>query len=86
MRSNVAAAPTWRTATNGPAVSTPQPDTSNKLVSGGLAGASVIIIAWAAKQFGGFDIPDYVQNAAGVIISLAAAHFTPTKQPPEPDL
>jgi hypothetical protein len=62
-----------------------QPNTSNKLVAGGTAGAAaVIILAWGVKQFTNIEIPDYVQNAIGIIISLTAAHLTPVNAPPPP--
>lgn len=61
-----------------PVTPKPQPGTRNKLINGGLSGAVVIIMVWLAKQFGNVDIPDYVQNALGIVITLAVAHLTPT--------
>lgn len=61
-----------------------QPDTSNKLVTGGLAGAIVIVLAWALKQWTSVDMPDYVEMALSTIISLAVAHLTPPNKPAPP--
>lgn len=59
-----------------------QPSTTGKLMAGGGAGAAaVIILAWGVKAGLGIDIPDYVQNAIGIIITLLAAHLTPVDKP-----
>lgn len=58
-----------------------QPNTTNKLVNGALAGAIVTVIVWASKAFAHVDIPTEVAMAISTIISLAAAHFTPVGQP-----
>lgn len=60
-----------------------QPNTTLKLISGGGAGACVIILVWSLKTWAGVEMPDYVQMAMSTVISLGAAHFTPV-DPPKP--
>lgn len=60
------------------------PSTNNKLVTGGLAGAVVVVLAWVLKQYTSVDMPDYVEMALSTIISLGVAHLTPPDPPKEP--
>lgn len=47
------------------------------------AGAVATILSWALKQWGGVDVPEPIKDAAIVIITVLAGHFT-TDSPSAP--
>jgi len=49
---------------------------SPKVAAGGAAGAAAIVLVWLASLFG-LDIPDYVAQAATVLISLVVGYMVP---------
>ena len=53
---------------------------TNKTNAAGIASFVVVIIVWAAKQWGQVDIPAEVAAAATGIIAYLAAYITPPAQ------
>jgi len=49
-------------------------------LAGAIAGAVVMIIAWAVKQFAHVEIPAEVQTAGALLVSLVVTHYTPRKE------
>lgn len=48
-----------------------------------LGGAVTIVGVWAAKQFAGVEVPDYVAQAITLIVAVLLGHLT-TDSPPPP--
>lgn len=46
------------------------------------AGAVATIVVWAAKQWGGVDVPDQIRDAFIVIVTALGGHFTTDSTPP----
>jgi hypothetical protein len=52
---------------------------TNKVVAGVLAGAITTIGAWAARQFGGVELPAEVQGAITVAVTFVVQYLVPDK-------
>jgi hypothetical protein len=50
---------------------------TNKVIAGVLAGAVTTIGAWAARAFGGVELPGEVQGAITVVITFAVQYMVP---------
>lgn len=48
-----------------------------KVTAAAVAGAIVVILTWLLDAYAGVTLPDQVQSALTLLISLAAAYFTP---------
>lgn len=46
-----------------------------------IGGAITIIAVWAARQWGGIEVPDYVAQSITLIVAVLLGHFT-TDTPP----
>lgn len=49
----------------------------NKVTAAAAAGALAVILAWGLKQFAGIELPDTVQSAVTLLVSVGAAYLTP---------
>jgi len=49
----------------------------DKVTFGVLAAATVIILAWALREFAGIDLPAEVQSALAVIIGYVVSYHIP---------
>lgn len=58
-----------------PTPPTPSTPVSPKVVAGGLAGASTIILVWGLRQFVGVELPGEVASAVTTLLSGVAAFF-----------
>lgn len=50
---------------------------TNKVIAGVLAGAVTMIAAWAARQYGGIELPADVQGAITVIVTAVVQYIVP---------
>lgn len=50
---------------------------TNKVIAGVLAGAVTTIGAWAARAFGGVEIPAEVQGAITVVVTAVVQYLVP---------
>jgi hypothetical protein len=57
---------------------------TTKVTVGILAGAVVVIAAWAARQFGQVELPAEIQGALQVVLTFAAQWLTPDNTSPNP--
>lgn len=55
---------------------------NRKVAVGGFAGAAMIIIAWASKEFAGIVIPAEVALSISTLIVFALQYFIPNKDDP----
>lgn len=54
---------------------------SSKVGAATLAAAIASVLVWLAKAYGGIDIPDAVQGAIVVILTLATGWLVPEQAP-----
>lgn len=50
---------------------------TNKVMAGVIAGATVTILAWVSKAYGGVELPAEVQGAATVLITAIVQYVVP---------
>ena len=51
-----------------------------KITYGALAAATVIILAWALREFAGIDLPAEVQSALAVIFGYVVSYYIPLSE------
>ena len=47
----------------------------DKITYGALAAATVVILAWALREFAGIDLPAEVQSALALIIGFGISYY-----------
>jgi hypothetical protein len=52
----------------------------DKITYGALAAATVIILAWALREFAGIDLPAEVQSALAVIFGYVVSYYIPLSE------
>jgi len=52
----------------------------DKITYGALAAATVVILAWALREFAGIDLPAEVQSALAVIIGYVVSYHIPLSE------
>jgi hypothetical protein len=52
----------------------------DKVTYGALAAATVVILAWALREFVGIDLPAEVQSALALIIGFAVSYYVPLSE------
>jgi uncharacterized membrane protein YadS len=52
----------------------------DKITFGALAAATVVVLAWALREFAGIDLPAEVQSALAVIIGYVVSYFVPLNE------
>ncbi len=56
----------------------------SKAVGGGVGAAVVVVAAWVLREFFGVEMPDVVQGALGIILTVAVVYFFPANAPSGP--
>jgi len=52
----------------------------DKVTYGALAAATVVILAWALREFAGIDLPAEVQSALTVMIGYVVSYLVPLNE------
>ena len=52
----------------------------DKVTYGALAAATVVILAWALREFAGIDLPAEVQSALVVIFGYVVSYYIPLSE------
>jgi len=52
----------------------------DKITYGALAAATVVILAWALREFVGIDLPAEVQSALAVIFGYVVSYYIPLSE------
>jgi len=52
----------------------------DKITFGALAAATVVILAWALREFAGIDLPAEVQSALALIIGFGISYYVPLSE------
>jgi hypothetical protein len=52
----------------------------DKITYGALAAATVVILAWALREFAGIDLPAEVQSALALIIGFGISYYIPLSE------
>jgi hypothetical protein len=52
----------------------------DKITFGALAAATVVILAWALREFAGIDLPAEVQSALALIIGYGVSYHVPLNE------
>jgi len=52
----------------------------DKITYGALAAATVVILAWALREFAGIDLPAEVQSALALIIGYVVSYYVPLNE------
>jgi hypothetical protein len=52
----------------------------DKITYGALAAATVVILAWALREFAGIDLPAEVQSALAVIFGYVVSYHIPLSE------
>ena len=52
----------------------------DKITYGALAAATVIILAWALREFAGIDLPAEVQSALALIVGFGISYYVPLSE------
>ena len=52
----------------------------DKITYGALAAATVVILAWALREFAGIDLPAEVQSALAVMIGYVVSYLVPLNE------
>jgi len=52
----------------------------DKITYGALAAATVVILAWALREFAGIDLPAEVQSALTVMIGYVVSYLVPLNE------
>ena len=52
----------------------------DKVTCGALAAATVILLAWALREFAGIDLPAEVQSALTVMIGYVVSYLVPLNE------
>jgi len=52
----------------------------DKVTYGALAAATVVILAWALREFAGIDLPAEVQSALAVIFGYVVSYYIPLSE------
>jgi len=52
----------------------------DKITYGALAAATVVILAWALREFAGIDLPAEVQSALAVIFGYVVSYYIPLSE------
>jgi len=52
----------------------------DKVTYGALAAATVVVLAWALREFAGIDLPAEVQSALAVMIGYVVSYLVPLNE------
>jgi hypothetical protein len=52
----------------------------DKITYGALAAATVVILAWALREFAGIDLPAEVQSALALIVGFGISYLVPLSE------
>jgi hypothetical protein len=72
--------PAGRGVVGGDYVNLPFSQPLDKITYGALAAATVVILAWALREFAGIELPAEVQSALALIIGYAVSYYVPLNE------
>ena len=52
----------------------------DKITFGALAAATVVILAWALREFAGIDLPAEVQSALALLVGFGISYYVPLSE------
>ena len=52
----------------------------DKITYGALAAATVVILAWALREFAGIDLPAEVQSALVLLVGFGISYYVPLSE------
>jgi hypothetical protein len=52
----------------------------DKITYGALAAATVVILAWALREFAGIDLPAEVQSALALLVGFGISYYVPLSE------
>jgi hypothetical protein len=52
----------------------------DKITYGALAAATVVILAWALREFVGIDLPAEVQSALALLVGFGISYYVPLSE------
>ena len=52
----------------------------DKITYGALAAATVVILAWALREFAGIDLPAEVRSALALLVGFGISYYVPLSE------